>query len=212
MWSWVLVVLACGSSEPESEPEASSPEASSPEAEVDVAAGSAADAAEPPSADGERAGEGLGKVRVEGTIVMEAFEGGVIQIDAVSMIDGQPKVVAVERYPRVGPFRLDVRGAHDSVLLVAYHDHAGDGPSADDPRYEYEGNPLDLSSGDTVSELVFTLATPVDPTLSALAPDDQQPDVEVPGEGGAGPPEGVDPTGNAAPSEAAQAEGSEESG
>ncbi len=133
-------------------------------------------------------------------------------------------MVAVERYPRVGPFRLDVRGGHDSVLLVAYHDLAGDGPSADDPRFEYEGNPIDLSGGETVGDIAFALTDPVDPSLSALAPEDQKTGDEVPGEGGKGPPEappepeaptgepGADPTGNAAPGEAAPAEGSEEEG
>ena len=231
MWSWVLAVLACGSTEPEPADEASeAPAVGEPTTDATVAAaGEPGPADAPPDADGERAGEGLGKVRLEGTVSMEGFSGGVIQLDAVSMTGGQPKVVAVERYPRIGPFRMDVRGGHDSVLLVAYHDLAGDGPSADDPRFEYEGNPIDLTVGETVSDISFALVEPVDPTLSALAPDDQKTE-ELPGEGGDGPPEGAepqpidapggpdapeadaDPTGNAAPSEAAQAEGSDEAG
>jgi|GEM_PF-5073229 len=219
----MFMLFSCGAGD---EASSAAEEAGAPSAEEAAASAQAA-----PPADGERAGEGLGKVRVEGTIEMATFESGVIQIDAVSMADGTPKVVAVERYPRVGPFRLDVRGTHDSVLLVAYHDLAGDGPSADDPRFEYAENPVDLSSGETVSELVFVLSEPVDPERSALAPEGATPGPddaprnegaehsgEVAADEGAGPAEaasqegGGEPTQNAAPGEEAASSASEDGG
>jgi len=103
------------------------------------------------------AGEGKERARIHGTLVYSAYEKGTVQLDAVVEVEGTPQVVANERYPKPGDFRLVIRGDHESVNLVVYVDLDEDGPTAGDLRYEYEGNPVMLAEGERIEGLVINV-------------------------------------------------------
>ena len=103
------------------------------------------------------AGEGKERARIMGTVVVPSYKRGTVQLDAVVDMDGTPQVVANERYPKPGQFRLVIRGAHESVDLIVYVDEDDDGPTARDLRYEYEGNPVMLADGERIEGLVITV-------------------------------------------------------
>jgi hypothetical protein len=103
------------------------------------------------------AGEGKERARIMGTVEVPGYKQGTVQLDAVVDLDGTPQVVANERYPKPGQFRLVIRGAHESVDLIVYVDVDDDGPTAGDLRYEYEGNPVMLADGERIEGLVITV-------------------------------------------------------
>ena len=103
------------------------------------------------------AGEGKERARIMGTVEVPGYKQGTVQLDAVVDLDGTPQVVANERYPKPGQFRLVIRGAHESVDLIVYVDVDDDGPTAGDLRYEYDGNPVMLADGERIEGLVITV-------------------------------------------------------
>jgi hypothetical protein len=103
------------------------------------------------------AGEGKERARIMGTVEVPGYKQGTVQLDAVVEVDGTPQVVANERYPKPGQFRLVIRGAHESVDLIVYLDVDDDGPTAGDLRYEYDGNPVMLAEGERIEGLVITV-------------------------------------------------------
>ena len=103
------------------------------------------------------AGEGKERARIMGTVDVPNYKQGTVQLDAVVDMDGTPQVVANERYPKPGQFRLVIRGNHESVDLIVYVDVDDDGPTAGDLRYEYDGNPVMLADGERIEGLVITV-------------------------------------------------------
>jgi hypothetical protein len=100
------------------------------------------------------AGEGEVTARLSGRVEVPDFAGGMIQMDAVAEVGGQSHVVANERYEEPSEFRLVVRGEHKSVDIFVYLIAGDSGPGAGDTRFEYPGNPVELSEdGDTVFEI-----------------------------------------------------------
>jgi hypothetical protein len=121
------------------------------------------------------AGEGKERARIMGTVEVPGYKQGTVQLDAVVDMDGTPQVVANERYPKPGQFRLVIRGAHESVDLIVYVDVDDDGPTAGDLRYEYDGNPVMLADGERIEGLIITVkdtqTTEVDEAGDAPAPE-----------------------------------------
>ncbi len=194
----VLFTLAC-QSEPVAEPQAGGP--------GDGPAG-------PPPTEGDPGPDGGGPDRdaavratLQGTLVHEAFAGGVLQVDVVAERDGSPQVVGMERYEQPGPFRIAVRGDFESVELIVYVDADGDGPSAGDLRVSYSGNPISLVDTEAVEGLTVDLA-------EAEAQDGTPKDAEGEGEGGEGAgeaaPEAADGAAEGSESAPGAAEGGEE--
>ncbi len=142
------------------------------------------------------AGEGKERARIMGTVDVPGYKQGTVQLDAVVDLDGTPQVVANERYPKPGQFRLVIRGNHESVDLIVYVDVDDDGPTAGDLRYEYDGNPVMLADGERIEGLVITVK------------EDQTIAVDEAGEAGeagnAPPPEAAAPEGDPAPAPATE--------
>jgi len=85
--------------------------------------------------------------RVEGTITMDDFPpGGVIHLDVVLPGANNSTVLRSIQVQGPGDFVLPVNQAR-TVVVRAYVDPEGDGPDADDARYAFEDEPLDLSGG-----------------------------------------------------------------
>jgi len=85
--------------------------------------------------------------RIEGTITMADFPpGGVIHLDVVLPGRGNSTVLKVIQVQGPGDFVLPVGQARE-VVVRAYVDPEGDGPDADDARYAFEDDVLDLTDG-----------------------------------------------------------------
>ena len=146
------------------------------------------------------AGEGEVTARIQGSIVVPDFKGGLIQLDAVAEVDGQNQVVANERYEEPGDFRLVVRGEHSSVNIVVYLIAEGnEGPGAGDIRFEYPGNPVSLENDGEVKEIEGLVVTVVPEdaveaggAAAAAADGNQAPGADVP-PAGSGPQENAPP-------------------
>lgn len=147
------------------------------------------------------AGEGEVTARIQGTLEVPEFKGGLIQLDAVAEVDGQNQVVANERYEEPGDFRLVVRGEHSAVNIVVYLIAEGnEGPGAGDVRFEYPGNPISLENDGEVMEIegLVVRVVPEDAVETggaAAATGAGEPGADVPPAGGPTPENGPAPTG-----------------
>ena len=167
-----------------------------------VACGGGADAPDAPIPGGDQAspenvplaGEGEVSARIQGTIEVPDFKGGLIQLDAVAEVDGQSQVVANERYEEPGEFRLVVRGDHPAVEIVVYLIAEGnEGPGAGDVRFEYPGNPISLDNGDDVMEIEGLVVTVVPEDAVTTGGADAATSAGEPGAGPSGQEAGAPP-------------------
>lgn len=94
--------------------------------------------------------------RIEGTVALADFpSGGLIHLDVVLPGRGNSTVLKSIQIQGPGDFVLPVGQARE-VVVRAYVDPEGDGPDADDARFAFEDDPLDLSGG-VVSGVVLNL-------------------------------------------------------
>jgi hypothetical protein len=85
--------------------------------------------------------------RIEGVVELSDFpQGGVIHLDVVPPGRNQSEVLKSIQIQGPGSFVLPV-GAARQVVIRAYVDPEGDGPDADDARYAFEDDVIDLSDG-----------------------------------------------------------------
>lgn len=83
-------------------------------------------------------------IRIEGTLVMDAFPaGGVVHLDVVTPGSMNPTVIQSIQVRSAGVFVLPI-GQARTVVLRAYVDPEGDGPDADDPRYVFSEQPIEV--------------------------------------------------------------------
>ncbi len=94
---------------------------------------------------------------IEGTVVLEDFRGGTLQVDGViRAASGKVQVVGTSRLKQPGSFKLLVRDDTRRLGFVIYEDADEDGPSAMDRRFELEGRTWEVSAeGLTGIELVL---------------------------------------------------------
>jgi len=93
--------------------------------------------------------------QIAGEVVYDDYEGGIIQIECMAGDSGaQPTVLGSARLSDgPGRFSLDVRDA-ETVVLRAYLDVDGDGPDADDARFDLTRILIDVSDDGSQSLLV----------------------------------------------------------
>lgn len=96
--------------------------------------------------DGPPVGAGGDAVRIEGTVKAEAYESGVIHIDAYVPGAANPTVLTTIKLQGPGPFVIPL-GQPQTVVLRAYLDSEGDGPDADDPAFDFKDHPFELTKG-----------------------------------------------------------------
>ncbi|HCH64896.1 MAG: hypothetical protein CL927_15005 [Deltaproteobacteria bacterium] len=85
--------------------------------------------------------------RIEGEVTIDDFpSGGLIHMDLVPPGRNQSEVLASIQLQGPGKFVLPV-GTPRQVVIRAYVDPKGDGPDADDARFAFEDNVVDVSDG-----------------------------------------------------------------
>jgi hypothetical protein len=85
--------------------------------------------------------------RIEGEVSLDDFPaGGVIHLDVVPPGRNQSKVLQSIQLQGPGSFMLPV-GKPQKVVIRAYVDPKGDGPDADDARFAFEDDAIDLADG-----------------------------------------------------------------
>lgn len=103
--------------------------------------------AEPPTP----GGEGPARSRAENTftlageLVLSAFEGQRVQLDAVVVGGPQPQVLRATHLTQPGSFLMEVPKVEGPIGFLVYDDLTGDGPSADDRRYDLTSTPVTLA-------------------------------------------------------------------
>jgi hypothetical protein len=85
--------------------------------------------------------------RIEGEVSLDDFpSGGVIHLDVVPPGRNQSTVLQSIQLQGPGSFMLPV-GKPQKVVIRAYVDPKGDGPDADDARFAFEDDAIDLADG-----------------------------------------------------------------
>lgn len=112
-------------------------------------------------------------LKVTGTITIEGYEKGNIQLDVTRAKAGSKSVqpVTIARYKSPGPFTLYLPAGTREVYLYTFLDIGSDGPTVDDPRGEYADNPLALDgAGKDGISLIIDMANVQQPP-----PEDRSP-------------------------------------
>ncbi len=119
--------------------------------------------------------------RISGTITVEGYTGGVLQIDVTLPVEGETSSsrgvppITVFRQNTPGPYELYLPPGTEAVNLSLILDIKGNGPDAEDPKLIYEQNPI------TIAEPVVSgIDMVIDSAAAALPPagDGAQPPAE----------------------------------
>ena len=108
-------------------------------------------------------------IKVKGTISVEGYESGLLQIDVTKPVEGDEKLprgvppLTVARFKSPGPFELLLPAGTEAVNLSVILDLKGDGPSAEDPKAAFEGNPLTISGSEVEGVELKVSASEVEP-------------------------------------------------
>lgn len=104
---------------------------------------------------------GSGPTKIEGVIKFDGYQGGMIQIDALSAGRSQT-VLNVVKQQGPGQFMIPI-GQPRKVSLRAYIDPEGDGPDADDPLIDLSKTILSLDQNPTQRVIIDLDAKEVRP-------------------------------------------------
>lgn len=100
-------------------------------------------------------GEGPARDRAEttftltGDLVLAQMQGTRLQIDAVALGGPQPQVLRAALLTQPGPFLMEVPRVEGPVGFLVYDDLTGNGPSADDRRFDLTGATVTLEQLDS---------------------------------------------------------------
>lgn len=94
-------------------------------------------------------------IKLVGTLKYDGYEEGTIQIEAIRAQTRTPDVISSVQLDKPGAFSLPV-GIPKKLTLRAYIDPEGDGPDADDPRFDLSDTVLHLDQVE-ISNLVVDL-------------------------------------------------------
>jgi hypothetical protein len=96
---------------------------------------------------------------LSGTLVVEGFDGGRLQVDVhapdADRSKGDPPLT-LAHFEAPGPFSLRLPAGTSAVKLSLVWDKRGDGPDGGDATVDYPGNPVSLVP--PPADLVLTLA------------------------------------------------------
>lgn len=99
--------------------------------------------------------ENASPVQLVGTVKYDGYTGGKIQIEAIKAQTRTAAVINQVQLDKPGTFTLPV-GLPGKLTLRAYIDPEGDGPDADDPRFDLSDTVLHLDQV-TISSLIVDL-------------------------------------------------------
>ena len=103
-------------------------------------------------------------LKVTGSIIIEGYEAGVIQMDVTPAKDGPTQPLTVARFNAPGPYTLYLPASTKKVRLSAILDLDSDGPTAKDPKGDYEDNPLEVDGEDASGvDIVIDLSNVPEP-------------------------------------------------
>ena len=123
------------------------------------AGGAGADAAvpgaEPPKPGGEGPAQDVSQATwtLDGELRYAGFSGKRAQIDAVRAGQNPPRVLRAVGLTEPGAFRLNIPAEAGDVAFLVYDDLTGNGPSADDKRYDLSASALTVT-GNTKGVLI----------------------------------------------------------
>ncbi len=109
--------------------------------------------------------------KITGTITVEKYTQGMLQIDVTLPVDGETDTtrgvppITVFRQNAPGPYELYLPPGTKAVNLALILDIKGNGPDAEDPKLVYEKNPVEIT-GPVVSGVDMV----IDSTAAALPP------------------------------------------
>lgn len=87
-------------------------------------------------------------VHVRGTLVVDGYTEGRLQIDVFRKAAGPQRPVTTARFNAPGEFDVLLPAGVGKVELMGILDIAGDGPDREDPRSPYSGNPITVETAD----------------------------------------------------------------
>lgn len=94
-------------------------------------------------------------IQLKGIVKYDGYTEGVIHIDATTAQTRMPTLLNATKINKPGPFTIPI-GIPKKVTLRAYIDPEGDGPDADDPRFDFSDTILHLDQM-TISTLLIDL-------------------------------------------------------
>lgn len=146
-------------------------------------------------------------IKVTGTITVQGYANGLLQIDATKPVASAEPVqgippVTVARYKSPGPYELFLPPGLKEVTLNLILDIKGNGPDSEDPKLTYTQNPLKLE-GAKLTGIDFVLDKTTIEAAAASAPNPEVANPPPQAEGQPAPAGGADAA--VAPSGAASA-------
>jgi hypothetical protein len=98
-------------------------------------------------------GESTNGVLFQGEISLDDFTGVSLQLDAIVPGSFPPQRLNGARLSSPGPFSISLPNETESITLMIYVDMTGDGPTADDRRFDWTNRVVTLDGSNVIIDL-----------------------------------------------------------